>query len=77
MFLFKLKCNILLVIIPLYIIIYGINYFATLTTNKYEKLVEKYKDEKHKTLKGWGILLYMVGSLALLIVSLLELKVFQ
>lgn len=77
LFLFKIQCKILFVAIPLYIIIYGMNYFVLLTTKKYEKLLEKYEDETYKMLKGWGVVLYLVGSLALFIVSLFVFKVFN
>ena len=77
LFLLEIKCKILFVAIPLYIIIYVMNYFVLLTTKKYENLLEKYKDETHKTLKAWGVVLYLVGSLALFIVSLFVFKVFH
>ena len=33
-----------------------------LTEKKYQELTEKYKNEKHKKLKGWGVFFYLVSS---------------
>jgi hypothetical protein len=73
-FIVNVKFEIIFVIIPLYIILYGINYFILLTEPKYNELAEKYKDEKHKKLKGWGVLLYLIGSLVVWLVCNLLLK---
>lgn len=37
---------------------------------KYNKLSEQWKDEKHKTLKGWLVFAYVVASLVLFFASL-------
>lgn len=39
--------------------------FWEIDEDKYQKLVEKYKDEKHSNLKGWLIFLSLIGSFAL------------
>jgi hypothetical protein len=49
------------------LLIYSINSFFLLTKKKYEKLAEKYKNEKHRKIKGWGVFLYLVGSVFLLV----------
>ncbi|MDR1198829.1 MAG: hypothetical protein LBK94_07445 [Prevotellaceae bacterium] len=49
----------ILICIPLSII----NVFILLTKKKYNKSIAYYKDEKHKKLKGWGIFLYVIGSM--------------
>jgi hypothetical protein len=40
-----------------------INSFILLTEKKYIKLTEKYKEEKNKKIKGWGVFLYVSVSI--------------
>lgn len=47
---------------PIAIFISIINMFL-LTEKKYNRLVEHYKEEKNKKIKGWGVFLYVLGSL--------------
>ncbi len=77
LYLLEIKCHILLIAAPLYIIISGMNCFFIMTTEKYEKLLEMYKNETHRTLKGWGVLLYEVISFALCAFLILTLRVFD
>jgi hypothetical protein len=67
-FIFKIKFETLIIVSPLYLIIYGINYNILLTTKKYEKLRKMYKSENHKKLKGWGVSLCLVGSFLLIMI---------
>ena len=53
--------------------LFVINLFL-LTNKKYLALKERWKDETHRTLKGWGVVLYTVGSLALFIFALFFFK---
>ena len=52
------------------ILIFGVPVLAAILSlffinrKKYEELVEKYKDEKHKKIKGWLVFLYCIGSIA-------------
>ena len=39
-----------------------INVFFITTEKKYKWMVEHYKNEKNKIIKGWGVFLYMIGS---------------
>jgi len=73
-FIIDVKFEILYIMLPLYIIIYGMNYFVLLTEKKYEKLVEKYKEESYKKLKGWGVFLYLISSLVVWLVCAILLK---
>ena len=57
--------NFEIVFIPILIIVAMVNIFVLLTQKKYEFLIEHYKDEKHKKLKGWGVFLYVISSLFL------------
>ncbi|MDR1347226.1 MAG: hypothetical protein LBJ63_02180 [Prevotellaceae bacterium] len=50
--------------ITTFIVVCCIN-ILLLTRKKYEKLQIYYKDEKHKTIKGWGVFLYVILSLLL------------
>ncbi|MBR7014433.1 MAG: hypothetical protein IKI07_06190, partial [Prevotella sp.] len=38
-------------------------YSFLLTEKKYQELTEKYKNEKHKKMKGWGVFFYLVFSI--------------
>ena len=40
------------------------------TEKKFKSLKSRYKNEKHKTLKGYGVLLYEIGSFVLWIICL-------
>ena len=60
--------------IPLYIIVYGINYFIIFTKKKYDDLAEKHKKESYKKLKGWGVFLYLLGSLIIWLLCNMLLK---
>lgn len=40
-------------------------YLLTTSDNYYPELAEKYKDEKHSTLKGWLVFLSWIGSFAI------------
>jgi accessory gene regulator protein AgrB len=40
-----------------------VNMFFMTTEKKYKWLVEHYKDEKNKKIKGWGVFLYVIGSM--------------
>jgi hypothetical protein len=73
-FIINVKFEMIFVLIPLYIVIYGINYFFLLTDKKYEKLLEIYKYEKHKRIKGWGVFLYLIGSLVIWLACIFLLK---
>jgi len=42
-----------------------INTFFLLTEKKYKWMFEHYKEEKYKKLKGWGVFLYIIGSIFL------------
>lgn len=59
---------------PSYALIVGALIFITnlflYDKNKYNKLSEQWKDEKHKTLKGWLVFAYVVASLVLFFASL-------
>ena len=43
--------------------------FLFINKKKYKELEEKYKDEKHRKLKGWLIFLYLICSLVLYIIA--------
>jgi hypothetical protein len=43
--------------------IYFVNYFIFFTKQKYKWMVEYYKNEKHRKLKGWGVFLYVSVSI--------------
>lgn len=53
------------------IITFVINCFL-LTERKYKNLTEKHKDEKHKTIKGWGVFLYVIGSVFLYVFTMAQ-----
>ena len=53
-------------LVPVFVLMF-IN-FRLFTKQKYKSLKSKYKNEKHKTLKGYGVLLYEIGSFALIII---------
>ncbi|MBR3389244.1 MAG: hypothetical protein IKG83_01855 [Prevotella sp.] len=59
---FDIKFEFLFVLAPIYITLYVLNYSFLLTEKKYQELTEKYKNEKHKKLKGWGVFFYLVSS---------------
>ena len=44
------------------------NVFFVMTEKKYKWLIERYKNEAHKKLKGWLVILYIVGTLVFAIV---------
>jgi len=52
-----------------------INAFFLLTRKKYEALKIRYKDEKNKKLRGWGVVLYIVLSLSLGIIAMFTFRV--
>jgi hypothetical protein len=49
---------------------------AFIDGNRYKMLEKKYKEEKHRKLKGWLVFLYVVGSLMVYVVSLLIAKTY-
>ena len=64
---YKNQHYLILCVIAIIIFLYVINTCLLLTEKKYKRLIEYYKDEKHKKLKGWGVFLYVVGSIFLAI----------
>jgi len=60
--------------IPICITLYLANTFFFLTKNKYKELTIRYKDEKHKKLKGWGVFLYVL--LSILMWGVVSIKLF-
>ena len=55
------------------ITLYLINSFFFLTKKKYEALKERYKDEKNRKRKGWGVALYIFLSFLIwLLVTLIH-----
>lgn len=68
-YLFNEKINTTIVWIIL--IITSILSFFILNEKKYEKLAEKYKDEKNSKLKGRIVFAYIIGSVILYFVSML------
>jgi hypothetical protein len=63
---YKLSKEIIISTIAFYFIL---NLFLN-TKNKFNLLSERWKEEKHKTLKGWLVFAYVVASLVLFFVSL-------
>lgn len=43
--------------------------FQIMNDNKYEELKAKHKDEPHRVLKGFGVIMYMLISFILVILS--------
>ena len=58
--------HLLCMLVPVFVLMF-IN-FRLFTKQKYKSLKSKHKNEKHKTLKGYGVLLYEIGSFALIII---------
>jgi hypothetical protein len=75
-FIINYKYNFKIIFGSLTVIIYLVNCIFILPETKYIKLAEKYKDAKRKTLKGWGIVFYLVSSFVLFAISVIFLKVF-
>jgi hypothetical protein len=59
------KYNFSLVFIPILLIVYTSNFFIFFTDKKYKYYLEYCKYEKHRKIKGWGVLLYVFLSFIL------------
>lgn len=57
-----IKFEFVLVFFPILVTVVVLNSFL-LTSDKYFELQKKYKDEKQKKLKGWGVFFYLVFSI--------------
>ena len=66
--LFNKKFN--LNIIAFTFVVCGIISLFFIKKEKYKELEQRYKNEKHRKLKGWLMFLFFVGSLVLFFVSL-------
>ena len=66
----NIKVEFLFIFFPIHIIHCWLNYSFLLTEKKYQELTEKYKNEKHKKLKGWGVFFYLLSSFAISIICL-------
>jgi archaellum biogenesis protein FlaJ (TadC family) len=66
--LFDIKFSITLLWIA--VIIISILSIFFINKKKYKQLDKKYKNERHSKLKGWLVLLYVIGSVAMYFVSL-------
>jgi len=49
--------------ISIYVTIYFLNIFVFLPIRKYKEMGKWKKDEKYRTLKGWGVFLYILLSM--------------
>ena len=67
------KFDFIAVYIPIVIALVIVNIFL-LTRKKYEASIIRYKDEKHRKLKGWGVGLYII--LSLLLFTIVTIKLF-
>ena len=70
-FIVKLKYDFhLIILLACYFIViittFVINGFL-LTEKKYKELIKRYKNEKHKKIKGWGVFLYVICSMFLFV----------
>jgi nitrogen fixation/metabolism regulation signal transduction histidine kinase len=61
------KFDFIVVYISIVILLFIVNNFL-LTRKKYEALKIRYKDEKNKKLKGWGVGLYIILSFLLVMI---------
>jgi len=66
--LLEMKFNI--TIIAITIAVFGVLGLFFASKKKYEKLKERYKNEKHSKLKGWLLFIYFISSIALFFVSI-------
>ena len=70
----NIKFELLLLLLPIHAMNYWINYSFLLTDRKYKELEKKYKKEKFKKIKGFGVILYLISSLIIWIICLIYLK---
>ena len=61
------KTAVFLVALPLILVDFWITFFVPKERKmkKFKELEERYKNERHKKLKGWLIFLYFIGTLVL------------
>ena len=64
------KSGFILILIPI-ILLYVCTFFIPIQRKKqkFEQLEKRYKNEKHKRLKGWLVTIYAIGTLVLYILS--------
>ena len=64
------KSGFILILIPI-ILLYVSTFFIPIQCKKqkFEQLEKRYKNEKHKRLKGWLVTIYAIGTLVLYILS--------
>ena len=65
-----IKSGFILILIPI-ILLYVRTFFIPIQCKKqkFEQLEKRYKNEKHKRLKGWLVAIYAIGTLVLYILS--------
>lgn len=69
-FYLNIKVEFLSIFFPIHIIHCWLNYSFLLTEKKYQELTEKYKNEKHKKIKGWGVFFYLIFSFVISIICI-------